>query len=481
MRRKKMKQKESDNKGTQAILWVTYIFVGLFLCLIGNFFYFLLVQRENIVQNSYNHRAELFARTVIRGRILDRNNHVLAETKTEKDGTEKRIYPYGSLFAHVVGHFDKGKTGLEMSQDFQLYGTHGNSWEQFYRELSGKKNEGDCVITTLDVSLQKIASNALGNRRGAVVVMEPGTGKILAMVSKPSYDPNAIEKNWGFLQKDIKKQAILLNRATQGLYPPGSTFKILTALEYQKEYPKEVEKATFSCSGQTVLHGVKIHCYRHKQHGTQTLMEAFANSCNVTFATIGAKLNPASFRTLCEQFFFNQPLPIAFAYRQSSFTLGKHTKIEELPQTAIGQGKTLLSPLQNALIVATIANGGRLMKPYLVDRIETAQGTLVKKYVPQTERKILSTAQAKWITTLMEAVVKQGTARALASQKQSVAGKTGSAEYNEKGDSHAWFVGFAPTDQPKIVVSVLVEGAGSGSAAAVPIAKQIFDASISLK
>lgn len=182
-----------------------------------------------------------------------------------------------------------------------------------------------------------------------------------------------------------------------------------------------------------------------------------------------------SFRKLNETLLFNQKLPTNIPYKRSSFVLDSTSEKSEIPQTVIGQGKTLISPFHNALITATIANGGTLMKPYTVDRITNSSGTLVKKNVPDTYGNLISTKEAEILTKMMKEVVTSGTGSALNNIGVSVAGKTGTAEYsNNKKESHAWFVGFAPTDKPQLVVSIIVEGAGTGSAHAVPIAKRIF-------
>ena len=228
-----MKKTSTD----KSILFVTYIMVGLFVGLMGYFGYFLQVQSETVINNSYNARLDSFSDRIIRGEILSNDGTVLAKTNVAEDGTEVREYPYGSLFAHVVGYSDQGKTGLESLANFYLLSSHMNLVEQAVNELSDVKNLGDQVVTTLDVGLQQAASDALGDRRGAVVVMEPDTGKILAMVSKPGFDPNQLSSQWESLISGDNTEAQLLNRAAQGVYPPGSTFKIVTLLEYIREHP----------------------------------------------------------------------------------------------------------------------------------------------------------------------------------------------------------------------------------------------------
>ncbi len=471
-----MSKKENSNEvnNNREITIITYVFVGLFVLLVCNFAYFNAFQSKNIINNSYNKRQDLFSKNVIRGKILASNGEVLAETIVNDDKTETRNYPFNNKFAHVVGLSTKGKSGIESYANFSLLTSNANIFERLYKELKGEKNIGDNVVTTLDLSLQKIAYDALGRNRGAVVVMEPETGKILAMVSKPDYNPNDIDKIWDDLVEDKKEQSSLLNRATQGLYPPGSTFKILTALEFIRENP-DFQNYTYLCKGKDIFNDVVINCYNNKNHGEEDLIKSFAKSCNDSFANIGINLNISSLNNLCKSFLFNSDLPLQIPYKRSSFVLDESSSISEIPQTVIGQGKTQISPMHNALIVSAIANGGKLMNPYLIDQIENYNGDVVKKYLPISGGNLLSATESGILTKLMEEVVLSGTATSLKNKKYEVAGKTGSAEYETGKAAHAWFVGFAPVENPKIVISVIVENVGTGSEYAVPIAKKIFE------
>lgn len=467
---KKVSKKEQTNR---EIMLVTYMFVGLFVLVIGYFTNFLITQSAEVINNAYNKRQDLLAEQVVRGDIISSDGKILAHTVTDSNGNETRDYPYGRMYAHVVGRFSKGRTGLEASENFHLLTSNNNPISKIVRELSGEKNIGDNIVTTLDSQLQKAAYDALGNHKGAVVVMEPSSGKILAMVSKPDYDPNNIDEKWEDLVEDSENNSALINRATQGLYPPGSTFKILTALEYMKENPDYAEYS-YNCSGKGKFNDITINCYNNKVHGEEDLMESFAKSCNSSFANIGTSLDLTSFRKLCEKFLFNSSLPTNLVYNKSSFVLTKKSPAQEIPQTAIGQGKTQITPLHNALIVSTIANGGVMMKPYVVDHIENQSGNIVKKYMPEIYDTIITPDEASVLTTYMEAVVTDGTATALNNKQYDVAGKTGSADYEEGKPAHAWFVGFAPVENPEIAVSIVIESVGTGSEYAVPVASNIF-------
>ena len=467
---------KKEPKSNKVILAVTYLGAALFLGLAGYMGYFLQVQRETVINNSYNARLDSFANRVVRGRILAADGTVLAENRTDGEGNETRIYPFGTVFDHVVGYSSNGKTGIESLANFYLLTSHVNLAEQVVNELGGAKSQGDDVYTTLDPELQQAAWAALGDHRGAVIAMEPDTGKILAMVSKPGYDPNTLAQDWEMLNADGGGQSPLLNRAAQGLYPPGSTFKIVTALEYMREHPQDYKDYRFDCSGTYVNGDYTIRCYHGESHGSQDFVQAFANSCNGAFASLGLELNLASLKGTAEELLFNRELPLTgFPYKESSFVMEPGAGTWEILQTSMGQGKTEMTPLHNALLTAAIANGGTLMKPYLLDRVVSAGEEEVKKFMPEAWGSLMTAQEAANLTELMEAVVTVGTASALRTDAYQAAAKTGSAEFETGRETHAWFTGFAPAQDPKLVVTVLVEEAGTGGRAAAPIARQLFD------
>ena len=467
-------EKEDIKIGNRQILIVTYCFVALFLGMMVYIVLFMVNDSSDIINNSYNKRQEVLAKKVKRGKILSADRKVLAKTITDKNGNDTRYYPYENMFCHVVGRVTNSMTGVELSQCYPLLTSHANPMKQLIDNFKGEKKPGDNVITTLDYKLQKVAYDALGNHKGAVVAMEPSTGKVLAMVSKPDYDPNTVAKKWNDLVSGKDEKSALLNRATQGIYPPGSTFKILTATEYIMEKKSSYKNYRYTCKGTDTFDGNKISCYGAEVHGNLTLKKALSKSCNGAFADIGLKLNIDKFKSLCEMFRFNKTLPVNFEYKKSSFVLDNKSDKGKIMQTAIGQGKTGITPLQNLLICSTIANKGKMMIPYVVDHTENDAGKTVKEYSAKTAGQIVDEKVASVVKNLMKAVVSDGTAAGLNTLSYKAAGKTGSAEFDSKGTSHAWFVGFAPADNPKIAVSIIVEGAGTGSRYAVPIAKEVF-------
>ena len=469
-------KKNLRNKETNII---AFFFVGLFLATIVYLCIFNVKDAGTIVNNPYNKRVDNQESKVVRGDILADDGYVLATTLTDEDGNETRYYPYDNLFCHSVGFTSLTgmKTGIEQSQNYFLLSETDNVLDQIGNDLSGGKAKGHNVTTTLNVELTKAAYKALGNNKGAVIVMEPSTGKILAMVSKPDYDPNNIAEDWDELTAEDSESSVLLNRATQGLYPPGSVFKIFTTLEYVHEN-SDYEDYSFDCNGKFTEGDSVIHCYKNKRHGQENLIGSFADSCNSSFASLGLTLDPDSFTELCDSLLFNTSLPLRFESSKSSFSLDADADVSTVLETSIGQGKTLVTPMHMALVVSAIANDGVLMNPYLIDHTENYNGIVVDAYEPTEYGTLLSTEDASLMQTFMREVVEDGTGERLSGQSYTAAGKTGTAEFSTSSKaSHAWFVGYAHReDKEDIAVAIVVEDSGSGSEYAVPIAKKIFDA-----
>ncbi len=452
---------------------MTYVYVLLFLALMGYIIYFQAVKSKDLIKSPYNARQDANSKRITRGQIQDRNGNVLAETVTGADGKEVRQYPYGNLFAHVVGYSQQGKTGLESAENYNLLTSNEFFLTKLQNEFQNKKNPGDNIVTTLDARLQEAAWNALGPYRGAVVAIEPSTGKIVAMVSKPDYDPNQIEENWEYLNAD--PESALLNRATQGNYVPGSTFKVVTALEYMREHP-DFESYSYTCPGFIEYEGTLIHCYNHQAHGVVDLQDSLAYSCNASFSNIGLMLEVPRFQKTAKELLFDSKLPGPLPGSRSSFTLTEQSDSADKMMTAMGQGQTQVSPYHMALITASIANGGVLMKPYLVDKITNHSGKVIEKQMPKEYRTLMTPEEAAKLKEYMTAVTSYGTASVFAGAGYTAAGKTGTAEYsNDQEKTHSWFIGMCDVDQPQLAISVIIE-ASDGSISGTQVAKQVFDA-----
>lgn len=467
--------KKKHKRMNREMATVTYLVMFLFVFMAGYVIWFLSGDTDRILNNAYNGRQDLMAERVRKGSILSDSGAVLAKTQKTGSGNEIRYYPYDGLFAHVVGRATHGKTGLEASESYTMLTSGINQMTALLNELRGKKNPGNDVVTTLNLKLSQVVNDALGNRRGAVVVMEPDTGKIVCMVSKPTYNPNQLEANWEKLTQASSDDSSLYNRATQGLYPPGSTFKLYTLLEYMREN-KDYDKFSYRCTGKIGTGDGSIRCYGNEVHGSINLREAFAESCNAAFAQIGSGLDTKSWTNLCQQFYYNTTLPMKeLEQKSSSFSIEK-SSTGDIMQAAIGQGTVLTTPLQNIFLVSAALNDGILMKPYLVDRIQTSEGDVVTQNEPAQARQVMSEEEADVLRKYMRETVLSGTATALSTSNYKAGGKTGSAQYKAgSSESHAWFVGYATKGKKKLAVSIVVEGAGTGSAYAVPIARKIFD------
>lgn len=447
----------------------------LFVAMIGYMIYFQVEQSKKLLSSPYNQRQIRKENNVTRGAILATDGTILAETRINEDGTETRVYPYGSLFAHVVGYSDYGASGLEAVQSYRLLESHADIMEQMQNEIDGVKNKGDNVVTTLDLTMQKAAYDALGDNKGAAVVLDAHTGEVLADVSSPGFDPNTVAEDWEDLNSE-EAGSPFLNRTVQGLYPPGSTFKMVTALAYLREHGT-VDDFYYECSGSYTQGGFTIHCINGTAHGSENFADAFANSCNCAFAyMISDQMSQSSLKTVAENLYFNQDPELLLSNTVSRFSFREGDGVELAMQTAIGQGDTLTTPIQMAMIVQAIANGGDMLKPLFVREVTNYQGILVKTEKAESLGEVMTADEAAILTSLMREVVNRGTAAELSDLGYQVAGKTGTAQYGniEDDKAHSWFAGFSETGDRDIVVVVIIEGGGNGIAPAVPVAKQIF-------
>ena len=439
--RKKDKQKKQNKWQMNRELYLcSLLMLAVFAGMIWYLADYVSSNQEALFNNSYNSQQRVLAQENTRGTIYAGTGEVLAQTVIAEDGTSVREYPYKNIFAHVVGYTDKGKTGIEELENYQLIHSDISDREKLDHELAGEKNPGNDVYTTLDTSLQQAASDALGLYRGAIVVTEVKTGRVLAMVSKPDYDPNKIAENWETLSTD-KDKAALVNRGTQGLYPPGSTFKIVTALAYIRQNPDSWQNYHYQCNGAYINGDNKINCYHGSVHGDVNLMTSFAKSCNASFANIGMSMDREKFGETIDGLLFNQEFSFPLPYNQTKVTLDQDSTDEDVIQTSIGQGKTQITPVQLNLITAAIANGGTYTKPVFYTKILDQNGDVVLENKPQTT-KVFRESTAYLLTSALESVVNDegGTGNGLQLDNMPVAGKTGTTSATRD----VWFAGFTP-------------------------------------
>lgn len=471
-RKEVRKKRRSQNP---EILAVSYVFAALFVLMIGYFVYFNAFVSKNVINSAYNVRINSFADTVVRGNIVSSDGTVLAETLVDENGNETRYYPMGRIFAHAVGTSEINQSGIELSQNFYMLQSNGNPILNAIQDIRGEKNQGDQIVSTLNAKLQEVAYNALGYNDGAVIAIEPATGRVLAMVSKPDFDPNTLLTDYESIVAEEGNDS-LLNKTTFGLFVPGSIFKTLTSLAFIRS-GADYNSYYYTCEGQINLGGEEyITCFDQTVHGGENFMDSFANSCNASFGNIGLSLPDNLLKDTCESLFFNNELPTEIPHTKSIFSLASDDSDWQTAATAIGQGHTQVTPLQMAMIAAAIANGGNMMQPYMVDAVETAGGGhRVKKYMPESYGQVMTTQEADLLGQLMEAVVNYGTATSLSGYGYSVAGKTGTAEVSGKGDN-SWFIGYAPVEQPQIAICVLVENDEGYYESALPVANAVLQA-----
>lgn len=450
-----------------------YVIIGMLCVLFIYVSYLQTVKSSFLAEHPLNQRIAEANKKIRPGEILDRHNEKLAYSEDDGNGSFKRYYPYGTLTAHVVGYNSNqyGKTGVEAVYGAYLSGMEFplSHWGAVSQALRPK--QGANVILTIDAALQETAYKALGNHRGAVVALNPRTGEILAMVSKPGFNPNTIDEDGQSIFQS--PEGLLVNRATQGLYPPGSILKVMIAEAALKENIANLD-TVFSCQG-TLQIGKDYTLTEAdgSRHGDINLEKALAVSCNITFATLALDLGNKRMEKIFERYGFLTPLEGDFQESLSHLPDFANLGSGDLAQTGIGQGSFLTTPLRMALLASAFANQGVIMKPYLVSQIQDAAGNLIKKSAPAEWLTPMDASRAETIKKMMTTVVSEGTGSAAALKDKPVAGKTGTAE-NPHGKPHAWFIGFAPADNPQIVVAVIVENAGSGGQVAAPIARQVL-------
>lgn len=469
------REKRERRRAKRPYRIVSFLCALLFVGLGSYMAYFQIAKSEALLNSPYNKRTEALAEQVIRGSILARDGEVLAETLVSEDGEEQRTYPYGKLFAHTVGYLDYGSSGLESSESSVLLASHEKLGTQVVNELREQKKQGDDLVTTLDLALQEAAYREITSAgRGAVFAMDVSTGEVRACVSEPGFDPNTIVASWSELtSEESEKEGVFLNRATQGLYPPGSTFKIVTALAYLRQYGS-FDDFHFDCSGSFEKSGFTIHCAGNTAHGAENFADAMANSCNCAFAHMASELvDRRLLRATADDLGFNKKLSLELPSAKSRFTLDATTASQLTMQTGIGQGETLATPMEMCLVTAAVANDGRMMKPRFVQEVRNADGDTVKNYKSESLGTVVNGEEAAAIDELLHAVTAYGTASSLSALPYDIAGKTGTAQYGDVslGMAHSWYVGYSNTGADDICICVLAEG---GNVAARDIAGRLF-------
>jgi peptidoglycan glycosyltransferase len=418
--------------------------------------------------NAHNPRRSLIAQG--RGSILAADGTPLALSRGGR-----RIYPQGTLLAQTVGYASTryGTSGLEDAFDAVLsaHPAGANPLGDLQELLNGthRAPRGADVVTTIDLRIERALFAELAHyRRAAGVVMDPRTGAVVAVASVPSFDPGALERDFPTLVHD--ERSPLVDRSIAGLYPPGSTFKIVTAAD-ALDAGVTTPQTIYHDAGGFKIGSFTVRNDEEETTGTQTLTGAFALSSNVDFAQVGLQLGKARWFEYAARWGFGKSLDFDLPAARDRVPAPEDVSDSILAQLAFGQASLLVTPLRMALVGATIARGGTTPRPYLVRRIAGSDTGLATR--PEQLAQPISPQTAAQVRDLMIAVVRQGTGTAAALPGVTVAGKTGTAT-NPHGRSHAWFVAFAPAEAPRYVVAVIVENVGYGGTYAAPIAKRVL-------
>jgi peptidoglycan glycosyltransferase len=453
--------------------------VALFAVLVGFTSYWSVFDAKALKEKEVNKRPLLEQQQVRRGRILAADGTVIAKSVGKGHGSQLRFvrrYPEGSLYGHPIGYSfaNQGDSEFERYHNTELAGEE-SEFGSILDEITGRKREGNDVVTNLDPAAQKVATSDLEAAGfGAVVAIEPSTGAVKVMVSNPSYNPNRVPYELGKLNKE-NVTTPLYDRATQAQKPPGSTFKIVTAAA-GLESGVITPETTINAPGSIIDEGHVLANDFNQNWGSISLDTALTNSVNTWFAQLGQKVGQDRLFEQMEKFGFNATPPIDLPhegkesevavsgiFNEGTELLGKNDPVD-LARVAIGQERLLVTPLQNAMVVAAVANGGELMKPQIWDRVVDPDGRVVKRMEPSKYSDAVSPKTAEELTTAMEGVVREGTGTAAGIPGVQVAGKTGTAETpgnaacgGGEAENQAWFVGFAPANEPKIAIAATVE------------------------
>jgi peptidoglycan glycosyltransferase len=448
-------------------------------------------EAQSLEDNTANRRPLIEEQRNPRGLIYARDGRtVLAANRATGRGEDRiftRVYPRRGLFAHPIGYsfIRNGRRSLELFRNDDLVGDE-DEFETILSELEDRTRQGFDVVTNLDRRATEVAVQGLGGRKGAVVALEPQTGKVRVMVSIPEYDPNRVPSAFRQIESDPNQP--LLNRTTQELYPPGSTFKVVTAtaaLDSGKFSPTSV----IDGSSPITISGVPLENAGGQSFGAISFTDALTNSVNTVFAQVGLRVGRATLVDYMKRFGFYADPQLdypGFQMVPSGILNGEGDYVEDgfdVGRVAIGQGglegEIRSSPLQMALVAAAIANRGRLMKPRLTDRILRPDGRVKERIEPDLQSQVMEPDTSEQLTQMMSRVVEEGTGTAAALSGITVAGKTGTAEVGANREfTQPWFIAFAPVDEPRMAIAVTVERQPPGSAGgtvAAPIAKSVLE------
>lgn len=477
----------------RTIVHVALVLALAFGVIAGAGGYWAVIRSAELVRSPYDPAVIAAARTVPRGSILDRDGKTLARNEEDANGELYRVYR-GPAISQVVGYASTryGRAGLELAYDAELSGLAGDPLADALRKFGTDPYDPKALRLALSWDLQRAAVAALGDRRGAVVMLDPRNGEVLALASTPTYDastvsdPTTSQAAFEALQADEAQP--LLPRATLGRYVPGSVFKIVTAIAglgsgavspattYEEQPEAEADGL--------LVEGFRVQDGHHRATGAEALdlIGATEVSCNIWYALTGLRTGGDALTDYAGRLGFGAPIPFDLPTAPSQVTGGSGDRPGgfvddvELANAAYGQAETFVTPLQMALVAATVANGGELMRPRLVTAMTGRGGT--RELGPQVLRRVIDPAAAAAIGEAMVEAVEGSLGRQFTTGAKirgvTTAGKSGTAELGGRGEPHSWFIGFAPAEAPRVAIAVVVERAGRGAEVASPIAGDLM-------
>lgn len=462
---------------------IFFMFSILFFIIFSSLIYFLVFKSEYYASHQLNRRIYENKNRFIRGRILDINGEILAYS--QKDGnSQKRIYNYGEKILHPIGYFNEkyGMSGIEASMDKYLReprGLVGNILKIFNYD---SKLLGNDIKLTLNKDIQEYAYDILGDNKGSIVVMNPKTGEIYSMVSKPSFNPNYINEIWEDIIND--QDAPFYNRSINGMYPPGSTFKVLTAAASIENIDGILKRRFLDNGFISFNKREKLYNQNERAYGNIDFKSAFINSSNVVFGNLALELGNDLFKDYVEKFYFNRDLKVeGFDISKSYFPDLDENEIGLIAQSGIGQGDVLATPIIMGMIVNAVVNNGILRKPYIISEILNFKSNILRKNKPQILSRVMESSTSAILKKYMKDVVSKNLYNIEELLKINAGGKTGTADYKKDGIDgipHSWFIGFAPYDNPIISIAVIIEEGGEGRGIASYVAGKVMEMSLSL-
>ncbi len=477
---------------------VAGVAMGLIVVLVVATTYWQTWARPSLAERQDNEIQRVAQFAIKRGPILDGGTVLARNREREVAGKTLyfRRYPQGGLTAHVVGYSTAGRAraGLERSLNGILTGADrdlGSLVQQSLDEIGGKPIVGDTVVTTIDLDAQRVAYEQLGRQCGAVVAADPRTGRLLVMASSPTYDPNLVEERFDEIEgitADCAPAAALVNRASAGLYPPGSTFKVVTAAAAIDSGAYEAG-STFIDPGYCIAYGKRVNNYdTSRPFGSVDLATALKYSVNSVFCTIGQKLGARRVLRTAERFGFYERPPLetpdserlpSGLYRQGDLWFPERNQDVDAGRMAFGQERLLVTPLQMAMVAATIGNGGLVRRNFVVDKVVSPAGKTTFRADPEVIDRAVKPTTARDVGEMMVRAVEGGTGTSAQIPGARVGGKTGTAETGVDGRNTTWFIAFAGPENKRasIAIAVVLENQTStGGATAAPIARAVMQA-----